>query len=273
MHQRGLTRHIWATQKKGINSNDTDFLCHSVRGEAARWGFIESILGDVGEGPIILFQSPNQGCSLPHILITAGFHGEEPAGSWGILEFLEQGSPDLFDKVSISLIPWVNLAGLSKGHRFNFAGENPNRGYFWEADTAPSKEGAVLLHHSERLKDAAKDGVLCCHEDSFSNSAYAYTFEEGNEPGTFSKSLRDELGRFFNISTASSIDNCSCTEGIIYNHFDTSFESWMVSSGSRVGACTETPALAPFHVRVNANHYVMGAFIAAILEHSAAELS
>ncbi|EPF2628086.1 TPA: M14 family metallopeptidase, partial [Klebsiella pneumoniae] len=54
----------------------------------------------------------------------------------------------------------------------------------------------------------------------------------------------------------------------IFNHFDSSFESWLFSSCSDVAACTETPGLQPFAKRAEANRYLIGAFISSILERN-----
>lgn len=63
------------------------------------------------------------------MLISAGFHGEEAAGPWGMLHFLSELQQDIFERINLSLLPLVNPTGFAKGHRFNKFGENPNRGF------------------------------------------------------------------------------------------------------------------------------------------------
>ncbi|MBL1735323.1 hypothetical protein ELE00_30460, partial [Klebsiella pneumoniae] len=183
-------------------------------------------------------------------------------------DFLREGSPELFDNVAVSFLPLVNLSGLSAGCRLNSTGQNPNRGFTNGAEVEPSVEGKVLLNYEALLKNAARHGVLCCHEDILRQQAYLYTFEHTARPGHFSVALRDELERFFPVMEKERVDGCECEDGIIFNHFDSSFESWLYSSGSDVAACTETPGLQPFAKRAEANRYLIGAFISSILERN-----
>ncbi|MHB2838484.1 M14 family metallopeptidase, partial [Klebsiella pneumoniae] len=92
--------HIWPVKKDDTQSNDIAFFEKAFREQSSRWGLYEIVLGCPGEGNISLYQSVNQGADVPHILIAAGFHGEEPAGCWGMLDFLREGSPELFDNVA-----------------------------------------------------------------------------------------------------------------------------------------------------------------------------
>ncbi|HGY0217415.1 TPA: aminoacyl--tRNA ligase-related protein [Klebsiella pneumoniae] len=245
--------HIWPVKKDDTQSNDIAFFEKAFREQSSRWGLYEIVLGCPGEGNISLYQSVNQGADVPHILIAAGFHGEEPAGCWGMLDFLREGSPELFDNVAVSFLPLVNLSGLSAGCRLNSTGQNPNRGFTNGAEVEPSVEGKVLLNYEALL---------------LRQQAYLYTFEHTARPGHFSVALRDELERFFPVMEKERVDGCECEDGIIFNHFDSSFESWLYSSGSDVAACTETPGLQPFAKRAEANRYLIGAFISSILERN-----
>ncbi|MDE5248773.1 amidohydrolase family protein [Klebsiella pneumoniae] len=193
---------------------------------------------------------------------------KNPRDAGGMLDFLREGSPELFDNVAVSFLPLVNLSGLSAGCRLNSTGQNPNRGFTNGAEVEPSVEGKVLLNYEALLKNAARHGVLCCHEDILRQQAYLYTFEHTARPGHFSVALRDELERFFPVMEKERVDGCECEDGIIFNHFDSSFESWLYSSGSDVAACTETPGLQPFAKRAEANRYLIGAFISSILERN-----
>lgn len=266
--RRESGRHVWPVKKDDTQSNDIAFYETAFREQSRRWGLYEIVLGSVVEGKISLYQSVNQGADVPHILIAAGFHGEEPAGCWGMLDFLCGGSPELFDNVAVSFLPLVNQSGLRTGSRLNSLGQNPNRGFTKGAEVEPSVEGKVLLNYETLLKNAARHGVLCCHEDILRQQAYLYTFEHTARPGHFSVALRDELGRFFPVMEKERVDGCECEDGIIINHFDSSFESWLFSSGSDVAACTETPGLQPFAKRIEANRYLIGAFISSILERN-----
>ncbi len=105
--------HIWPVKKDDTQSNDIAFFEKAFREQSSRWGLYEIVLGCPGEGNISLYQSVNQGADVPHILIAAGFHGEEPAGCWGMLDFLREGSPE-FSRSSLA------------NHSFYFGATNDN---------------------------------------------------------------------------------------------------------------------------------------------------
>ncbi len=74
---------------------------------------------------------------------------------------------------------------------------------------------------------------MTCHEDVLQQHTYIYSFEPRQSPGQFSLQLRDTLGRFFDIAADGDIDGCPVQDGVIFNHFDTSFEAWLVRTGAR----------------------------------------
>ncbi|MEV9488527.1 hypothetical protein AB0197_26280 [Klebsiella pneumoniae] len=212
--RRESGRHVWPVKEDDTQSNDIDFYKTAFREQSRRWGLSEIILSNTGDGEISLYQSVNQGADVPHVLIAAGFHGEEPAGCWGMLDFLREGSPELFDNVAVSFLPLVNLSGLRTGSRLNSLGQNPNRGFTKGAEVEPSIEGKVLLNYETLLKNAASHGVLCCHEDILRHKAYLYTFEHATRLGHFSVALRDELERFFPVMEKERVDGCECEDGL-----------------------------------------------------------
>lgn len=262
---RQAVKHVWPVPENNTYSNDIHFFRKAFSEEAERLGLYEIILGTTLDGNISLYQSANQDADVPHILIAAGFHGEEPAGCWGILNFLRRESIDLFDDIAISFLPAINLCGLTSGQRFNEKGENPNRGFTGNTSEIPSQEGKILLRHEKLLKNSSAQGVICCHEDILRERSYVYSFERDCSPGYFSFALSNALNQYFPLVDNENIDGAECQEGIIFNHFDSSFESWLFSLGADVAACTETPGLQPFAERTEANCYLMGAFIMAIL--------
>ena len=172
----------------------------------------------------------------------AGFHGEEPAGPWGTIEFLRMAPDALLDQAHLSLIPLVNATGFAAGRRLNRLGQNPNRGYGAACGAdQPSAEGELLIAQGPRLLAAAQHGLLCCHEDELLHVAYAYTFEPGQPPGPFSRGLVATAARYFDLPADGLIDDCPVRDGLIHNNFDGSFEAWMCESGVPGAACIETP--------------------------------
>ncbi|MDF0533144.1 M14 family metallocarboxypeptidase [Shewanella sp. A32] len=253
----------WHSEIFDCYSNDIEQFERQLLQETARLQLKPRVIGHIDGWPLQLWQSPAANAGLPSVLISSGFHGEEAAGPWGMLHFMSELTDTIFTQINLTLLPLANPTGFSKGHRFNRFGENPNRGYLSVGDGAtPSVEGKLLLAHAQLLLAASRDGILTCHEDILSQQTYLYAFEPSKQPGAFSQGLLAALTQYFPVTEAAVIDDCPVENGIIFNHFDSSFEAWLVRSGAKAGACSETPAKANFDRRILANSAVMQQFIA-----------
>jgi predicted deacylase len=220
-------------------------------------------LGPVLDESLPLLRRPARQAGAPSVLIASGFHGEESAGPWGVLQFIRAAPAALLDRADLSVLPLVNATGFAAGHRFNASGENPNRGYGRSAGgDLPSVEGRVLIARQSQLLPLARDGVLACHEDVDVGHAYAYTFEPTSAPGAFSHALVRTAARHFEIHPDGQVDGCPIATGIVFNHLDGSFEAWMTEQGAAVAACIETPGQQDFARRVAAQSALMLAFLA-----------
>jgi predicted deacylase len=263
----------WTSNIFGCQSNDIDKFYALLLEEVSRLKLNEVPLGTVDSFPLSLYQSPSYKADYPSLLISTGFHGEEAAGPWGMLHFLRQIDAELFERVNLNLLPLVNPTGFSHGNRLNKQGDNPNRGFILEngqskSNDQTSLEGKLLLANSDLLQAASRDGILTCHEDVLLDDAYIYSFEAGTNPSSFSIEMRDTLGRYFTIATDGVIDDCPVRDGIIFNHFDYSFEAFLMRSGSSIGVCSETPGQQDFDQRVLANSALMDTFIHQRLQSS-----
>ncbi|WP_411991986.1 M14 family metallocarboxypeptidase [Agarivorans sp. DSG3-1] len=267
MSRSSFQQFHWQSSQFKSASNDIDSFYSLLAEQMQRLGMQQQTLGEVDAYPLDLYQSPNPHSSRPNLLISAGFHGEEAAGPWGMLKFLSQLDSEVFNKINLSLLPLVNPTGFKAGHRFNQYGENPNRGFEFAAGRAlesadSSAEGKLLIAQQDLLKALSTDGILTCHEDVLQHNCYVYSFEPEQAAGAFSLSLRDSLAGFFEVAADNSIDGCPLDKGLIHNHYDTSFESCLVRLGAKRGACSETPALEDFDQRIDANCAVMQQFVA-----------
>ncbi|WP_406610776.1 M14 family metallocarboxypeptidase [Agarivorans sp. JK6] len=268
MSRSSFQQFHWQSQQFGCASNDIDRFYSLLHEQMQRLGMQQQTLGKIESYPVDLYSSAAPKQHLPNILISAGFHGEEAAGPWGMLKFLSQLNDDVFLSVNLSLLPLVNPTGFKAGHRFNQYGENPNRGFGVADGTAleteeSSKEGKLLIKQQALLKALSSDGILTCHEDVLQHHCYVYSFEPEQDAGPFSLGLRDSLAQYFKVAEDNSIDGCPLDNGLIHNHYDSSFESCLVRIGAKRGACSETPALEDFDQRINANCAVMQQFVSA----------
>lgn len=252
-------KYIWYGEN-GIYSNDIDSWKNQLAQLANGWSI--SILGFPSGESLELWQRPSSLLNKPHKLIACGFHGEESAAPWGLIDFLKKTQPKMLDQVNLSLLPLVNVTGFKDGTRFNRSGENPNRGFMPHLDDVKlSAEGKVLFQHADLLDRLGSDGVLSCHEDVNVSCAYLYAYERTSKPSTTSLKFRDILSKNFDILDAKHIDGCLLQEGIVFNQIDGSFESWLFERGAKNAFCIETPGLMPFSLRVQSQSLIMQSFV------------
>lgn len=231
-----------------------------------------TVLGKVEEHPIWLVRtSMVYNKKIPHILIAAGFHGEEKAGPLTIMRWLE--TKQVPNKIDLSFLPVANPVGFDTGQRYNNTGLKSNAGFCHpEIGDAPSAEGQILLANEGSLKRLSRDGFLSLHEDIKVKEYYCYSYEPYDQPSNFAKSIRDIEDRFFErygdgngvITDGSSVlypDRSIVSEGLVHNLCDGSYEDFRMHQGCRHALATETPGLLRISKRINANMAIVDKFI------------
>ena len=242
-------------------SNDTNSYNQKLEKVIKKQHFHFEILGSLKnqlKDNIILI-SRKRGDHLPSLLISAGFHGEEPAGIWAILKFLLFVDEEEINHVNLSFLPIVNPTGIRDISRNNYLNENPNSNFCHNTDVTekPSEEGCILLRHLEKLKILANDGFVSLHEDEDFDKFYLYTFENSDTPGDFSNMLRAAETQFFISVPDGYVENDKVMNGIIYKSCDGSFEDLMFHQGIPCTACTETPGKLDINLRIEANMHII----------------
>jgi hypothetical protein len=262
---------------EGCKTNDLRAFFGRLHQIAARRGIDLESLGTVGGYPV-LFGAPKVRHDGPSVLIATGLHGEEPAGPWGLLRFLERAPQSLFDRVNISILPLVNATGFLANRRTNDWGENPNRGYTKRdpsrrndpTDIAhgPSKEGAILIAAKDELVRAASDGLITLHEDEGASNTYIYAYEP-DAPRT-SRVAQDAAAALFEVIPRipdGDVYGDRVEDGIISAFKDDgSFEQWMFEAGAPGPITTETPVSMDPDLRAEANAAVATRFVELVAE-------
>lgn len=136
---------------------------------AGERGFGSRVLCETGAGPLMAWE---RGADEAAAYVSAGMHGDEPAGPLAVLELLKQGA---FDEGSWLLCPALNPTGLAAGTRHNADGIDLNRDY-WVRRTTEVRAHAAWL---EGLPCPRWFGSL--HEDWETSGFYFYEINLGKD--------------------------------------------------------------------------------------------
>jgi hypothetical protein len=244
-------------EREGCFSNDFNTFVAKLRVASRIHRLQVEELGSVQGKPILLI-SPQKPSDGSRVLIAGGFHGDESAGSWGILRFLESIT-DYPTAFRLSFLPLVNPTGFESIRRTNHLGQDPNRGYYHTKSgiPEPSEEGLILLGQLSRIKTLARDIFLSLHEDWEFTKFYIYSFEDSIGPGPFSQVLQSAERRYFDPYPDGPLEGGAVKDGIIFRLCDGSFEDMLFHSGVPMTACTETPGKLGLDRRIEANSFII----------------
>jgi len=211
----------------------------------------------------------------PKLLIAAGFHGEEKAGPWGLLKWLDYFDVSILKKVDLSFLPVANPSAFNRGVRYNTTNEKSNCGFCHpEKKQPPSLEGALIIKKYDMISQAATDGFLSLHEDiDLTKEYYTYTFEDKDAPGDFTCGLLDKLAEYWEkplngycASTDADLEGRLIVNGVAFKVCDGSLEDALFHSGVPRCAVVETPARAKLDTRIECHMALIDKFIELCLE-------
>ena len=122
------------------------------------------------ELPRYLFVGPKGGDEPIRIGIFAGIHGDEPEGSYALVEFLSllERNPELATGYCLFVYPVCNPTGFEDNTRVSRRGRDLNR-EFWNNSREP--EVALL---QEEITRHAFHGMISLHTDDTSHGLYGF---------------------------------------------------------------------------------------------------
>jgi len=140
------------------------------------------------------------------LYISAGIHGDEPAGPLAVRELMRRNSwPDTLD---VWICPCLNPTGFPLNRRENIQGMDLNRQYM-------HFEAAEVRAHVAWLKRQPRfDTCLCLHEDWEANGFYLYELNPDGRP-THSDAIIKEVAKVCPIDSGSIIEGRPALGGII----------------------------------------------------------
>ena len=176
-------------------------------GEAA--GFTVEDFGQIGVWPLL---GMTRAASLDisracHIYLSAGIHGDEPAGPQAMLELLE--SDALPRQHNFILCPLLNPAGMVAGTRENPSGIDLNRDY--RDFASPEIQAHVEWIHAHITQ---LDCAIHLHEDWESQGVYLYELNFSGLP-SYSAHILTAMSEILPQEMAECIDGSPAIKGII----------------------------------------------------------
>ena len=187
--------------------------------------------------------------SALRIYISAGIHGDEPAGPLAALKLIQENSWP--ENVEIFLLPCLNPAGFTLNRREDAAGIDLNRDYR-NLQTAGVRAHIAWLERQPRF-----DLCLCLHEDWESRGFYLYEQNPDNQPSR-AENIIAEVRKICPKDESEIIEGRAAKGGIIRPNIrpqerpDWPEAFYLIMNKSRQGCTLEAPSDFPLPLRVNA---------------------
>ena len=226
---------------------------------ASAKGFTRRHLCETAAGPLLAWE--RLGSGTPDY-VSAGMHGDEPAGPFAALELLRSGA---LDTGSWLLCPALNPTGLAAGTRENDGGFDLNRDYL-------SLQTAEVRAHSAWLASLPCPRLFASlHEDWETSGFYFYEINLGEDCPARAAAILEAVKPWFPPEPAALIDEHEIrSSGWIYHVPEADVpENWpeaifLAKRGCPVSFTFETPSANCLKDRVAAHVAAVKAALAAV---------
>lgn len=231
-----------------VSSFDPLGFLEAFSAEAAERGFRCEELMVTPAGPLLAFTSPGKGKPA---YLSAGMHGDEPAGPLAALELLRSG---FFDGPHAwSICPALNPTGLAANSRENAAGIDMNRDYL-------QRESDEIRAHAAWLESRPCPEVFCSlHEDWESSGFYFYEINLGQDRPERAAAILESVRPWFPPEPNTLIDDHQTrAPGWIHHRADADLpDLWpeaifLAKRGCECSFTFETPSSSELEARVAA---------------------
>ena len=151
-------------------------------------------------------------CSVNDILntqlyVSAGIHGDEPAGTEALLAWAEKNYK-LLSKIPLVIYPCLNPWGLIENSRLNVKGKDLNRS--WD------KYGEVIISEVIKRSEGARFRLaINLHEDYDANGIYLYEPPHGKKRDDLADKILSSGRKYIPIDTRKKIEGRWARNGVI----------------------------------------------------------
>ena len=229
------------------------FEWHSFQDEFATaalgQGFVRETLLETEDGPLLAWTKFSE---APLVYLSAGIHGDEPAGPLAVLEMMEGG---VFDSsCSWMICPALNPGGLVCHTRENRAGADLNRDYF-QLTTLE-----VSAHSRWLSRQPVPELFVSLHEDWESSGFYFYEINLTQDRPEIAESIFSAVAPVFSREPGPLIDGHEvrapgwifhCAEADLPDSWPEAI--WLAKRGCPLSFTFETPSRASLADRTRAH--------------------
>ncbi|MEP4077490.1 M14 family metallopeptidase [Haloferula sp.] len=232
-----------------MSAFDPASFLREFRAEAEQRGFSAETLTSTANGPVLAFTSPHAG---PPAYLSAGMHGDEPAGPLAALELLRSG---YFDQgMAWTICPALNPTGLAANTRENAEGIDLNRDYL-------RRDSKEVLAHAEWLESRdCPQRFFSLHEDWESTGFYFYEINLGEDHPERAATILDAVSPWLPPEPEALIDDHETrAPGWIFHRADADLpDLWpeaifLAKRGCPLSFTLETPSSAKLETRIAAH--------------------
>ena len=220
----------------------------SLKATALNHGWSVSAL-PFGEGDELLALQRTRPSAHRHVYVSAGIHGDEPAGPLALLQLLSANRWP--DDTNLFLCPCLNPTGFPLNRRENASGTDLNRDYK-HLTAAETRTHTAWL---KTLPDFAF--ALCLHEDWEANGFYLYELNP-DERTSRAQPMIAAVAQVCPIDLADVIEGRSARGGVIHPSADPNSRPqwpeafWLGQNKTRHSYTLEAPSDFPLATRVAA---------------------
>ena len=143
-----------------------DHLLRRWKRVARQAGWAVEVLAEEGGHPLLALSSQGIKDQRASLYLSAGIHGDDPAGVVGLLEWVEENVAALGDW-NLVIFPCLNPWGLAQNSRLDARGRDLNRSF-------GETQGTPIRQWREFMQGRRFDVAAMLHEDYDAHGVYLY---------------------------------------------------------------------------------------------------